>query len=82
MIIIVISGSSDRHRIPVLSVTADAYDNGTYLIGYEGIKGNELQWMQPHGWLSSVLCRTKEDRSKRLHTILPYLYGILEKEKL
>lgn len=36
MIIIVISGSSDRHRIPVLSVTADAYDNGTYLIGLLG----------------------------------------------
>ena len=36
MIIIVISGSSDRLRISVLSVTADAYENGIYLIGLLG----------------------------------------------
>lgn len=36
MIIIVINGSSDRLRISVLSVTADVYDNGIYLIGLLG----------------------------------------------
>lgn len=60
MIIIVISGSSDRHRIPVLSVTADAYDNGTYLIGYEGIKGNELQ-MNATTWMT-LKCVMQNER--------------------